>query len=264
MVTTTPSYTLSSILPRSKLLAESHHNSSFSRTYTQLGLLVTAQESHRANLPLLCSRDRSNATGYSASATQRFWSMRVPSLAELCLRYWQSHVRSALYYDYQLCPPPSAEVGWSREAGSKCGPTDSCVCVRRSKRYATYLPTECELPDCRGREGGGGRLGDLLAANSAFKPCKYLNSFDEISKLPSSTTLFAMLATKTALCLPLDRGRKSRRGSVCSHHYEAQYALPAAARARARRHGRGGGGGPGLTLRQRAASTMQECNINFG
>ena len=56
----------------------------FSRTYTQLGLLVTAQESHRANLPLLCSRDRSNATGYSASATQRFWSMRAPSLGELC------------------------------------------------------------------------------------------------------------------------------------------------------------------------------------
>ena len=52
----------------------------FSRTYTQLGLLVTAaaaQESHRANLPMLCScsRDRLNATGYSASATQRFWSM---------------------------------------------------------------------------------------------------------------------------------------------------------------------------------------------
>ena len=67
-----PTYTLSSILPRSKLLAQSHHNSSLSRTYTQLGLLVTAQESHRANLPLLCSRDRSNATGYSASATQRY------------------------------------------------------------------------------------------------------------------------------------------------------------------------------------------------
>ena len=50
----------------------------FSRTYTQLGLLVTAaaaQESHRANLPLLCSRDRLVATGYSASATQRFWSI---------------------------------------------------------------------------------------------------------------------------------------------------------------------------------------------
>ena len=113
-------------------------------------------------------------------------------------------------------------------------------------------------------EGGGGRLRDLLSANFAFQPCKYFISLDEFSKLPSSTTLFAMLATKTALWLPIDRGRKSRRGSFCSHHYEAQYALPAAARAR--RDGRGGGGGgvgPGLTLRQRAASTMQECNINF-
>ena len=36
-------------------------------------------------------------------------------------------------------PRPARRLvgGGSREAGSKYGPTDSCVCVRRSKRYAS-------------------------------------------------------------------------------------------------------------------------------